>query len=113
MSQNSLINVKNVSRIYGKGEARVAALDGVSFRIGAGEFVAIVGASGSGKSTLMNLLGALDRPTEGEIEIAGQKLAKRSQRQLASFRNKVVGFVFQQFQLMPRKSALKNVMMPQ
>jgi len=112
MSQNSLINVKNVSRIYGKGEARVAALDGVSFRIGAGEFVAIVGASGSGKSTLMNLLGALDRPTEGEIEIAGQKLAKRSQRQLASFRNKVVGFVFQQFQLMPRKSALKNVMMP-
>ncbi len=107
-----LISVRNATRIYGKGEARVAALDGVSFDIYPGEFVAIIGASGSGKSTLMNLLGALDKPTDGEITISGQALSKRSQRQLADFRNKIVGFVFQQFQLMPRKSALKNVMMP-
>lgn len=107
-----LISVHNASRIYGKGEARVAALDGVSFDIYSGEFVAIIGASGSGKSTLMNLLGALDKPTHGEITISGQALSKRSQKQLADFRNKVVGFVFQQFQLMPRKTAIKNVMLP-
>jgi len=112
MTAGPLINIDNVTRIYGKGEARVAALDGVSFDIRAGEFVAIVGASGSGKSTLMNLLGALDKPTEGKITISGQELSKRSQRQLAVFRNKMVGFVFQQFQLMPRKTALKNVMLP-
>jgi len=112
LAQSPLISVKNASRIYGKGVARVAALDGVSFDIYPGEFVAIIGASGSGKSTLMNLLGALDKPTEGEITISGQALSRRSQRQLADFRSQVVGFVFQQFQLMPRKTALKNVMMP-
>lgn len=112
MSDMPLIRVADVSRIYGKGEARVAALDGVSFDIYAGEFVAIIGASGSGKSTLMNLLGALDKPTNGQITISGRELSHYSQRQLADFRNKVVGFVFQQFQLMPRKTALKNVMMP-
>lgn len=107
-----LIRIDNVSRIYGKGEARVAALDGVSFDIDAGEFVAIIGASGSGKSTLMNLLGALDKPTTGQITMNGLELSKRSKKQLADFRNKMVGFVFQQFQLMPRKSAVKNVMLP-
>lgn len=112
MESSPLISVENVSRIYGKGEARVAALDGVSFDIMRGEFVAIIGSSGSGKSTLMNLLGALDRPSSGQITIGGKELAKRSKRQQADFRNKIVGFVFQQFQLMPRKSALKNVMMP-
>lgn len=112
MARSPLISVVNASRIYGKGAARVAALDGVSFDIYPGEFVAIIGASGSGKSTLMNLLGALDKPTEGEITISGRALSRRSQRQLADFRNQVVGFVFQQFQLMPRKTALKNVMMP-
>lgn len=112
MASAPLISVIDVTRIYGKGEARVAALDGVSFDIHSGEFVAIVGASGSGKSTLMNLLGALDRPTSGQITIGGQALAKRSKRQQADFRNKMVGFVFQQFQLMPRKSAVKNVMLP-
>lgn len=102
----------NVSRIYGKGEAQIAALDGVSFDIFRGEFVAIIGASGSGKSTLMNLLGALDQPTDGEITISGQALSRRSQKQLADFRNQIIGFVFQQFQLMPRKTALNNVMLP-
>lgn len=101
-----------MSRIYGKGEARIAALDGVSFDIYPGEFVAIVGSSGSGKSTLMNLLGALDRASSGLIKIGGQDLSKGSNRLKAEFRNKVVGFVFQQFQLMPRKTAVKNVMLP-
>jgi len=112
MGNGPLISVSNVSRVYGKGAARVAALDGVSFDIQAGEFVAIIGASGSGKSTLMNLLGALDRPTDGHITISGHELSRRSQKQLADFRNKMVGFVFQQFQLMPRRTAIKNVMMP-
>lgn len=107
-----LIKIENAWRIYGKGAARVAALDGVSFSIDRGEFVAIVGASGSGKSTLMNLLGALDRPTTGEITIGGWHLTGNSRGKFAEFRNKVVGFVFQQFQLMPRRSALKNVMLP-
>ncbi len=107
-----MIRVEQATRIYGKGEARVAALDSVSFSIAPGEFVAIIGASGSGKSTLMNLLGALDRPTSGFITISDQDLSKQSQRQLASLRNKKIGFVFQQFQLLPRKSALKNVMLP-
>lgn len=112
MSDATLISVDQVSRIYGKGEARVTALDTVSFDIQAGDFLAIVGASGSGKSTLMNLLGALDRPTSGKIIVAGQDLSRRTQKQLADFRNKMVGFVFQQFQLLPRKSALQNVMLP-
>lgn len=112
MAKEPIIIVDNASRIYGKGAARVAALDGVSFTIDHGEFVAIIGASGSGKSTLMNLLGALDRPTSGHVEIAGWNLTGPARRKFAEFRNKVVGFVFQQFQLMPRRSALKNVMLP-
>lgn len=112
MAQDPLIRAENLSRIYGKGASRVAALDGVDFSIAAGEFVAIIGASGSGKSTLMNLLGALDKPTSGKIIISGTDLAARSQKQLADFRNKIIGFVFQQFQLMPRKSALHNVILP-
>lgn len=107
-----MILVDNATRIYGKGEARVAALDGVSFSVAKGEFLAIIGASGSGKSTLMNLLGALDRPTSGSVSITDRNLAGFSKRQLADFRNKKIGFVFQQFQLLPRKTALQNVMLP-
>ena len=98
LAPEPLIIADNVSRIYGKGEAKVVALGGVSFDIHRGEFVAIVGASGSGKSTLMNLLGALDKPTDGQITVSGVKLGQSSARKLSDFRNKTIGFVFQKFE---------------
>jgi putative ABC transport system ATP-binding protein len=94
------------------GSEEVRALDGVSFDIRQGELVAIMGPSGSGKSTLMNLIGALDQPTTGELEVAGKRLGALSPDELADLRAHAVGFVFQQFQLLPRLSALDNVAMP-
>ncbi len=101
-----------VSRIYRMGDQEVAALRGVSFTIEPGEFVAIMGPSGSGKSTLMNLLGALDTPTTGRLAIAGQDLNSLGQDGLADLRNATIGFVFQQFNLLPRTTALDNVKLP-
>ena len=107
-----LIAARVVRKTYKVGEQCVRALDGVSFDIHEGEYVAIMGPSGSGKSTLMNLIGALDVPTEGELRIDGRDLAHLPSDALASFRNRTIGFVFQQFHLLPRTTALRQVMLP-
>ncbi len=107
-----LIETRNLVKTYGRGSSVIRALDDVSLTIDRGEFVAVIGASGSGKSTLMNMLGGLDKPDGGDIAIAGRSLANMSNRALAYFRNETIGFVFQQFQLLPKKSALTNVQLP-
>jgi len=107
-----VIELSNVTKVYPMGTAQVRALDGVSLRVEAGEFVAIVGASGSGKSTLMHLLGCLDRPTGGSYRLLGQTVSALDDRQLAAVRNRSVGFVFQTFNLIPRMTAWENVAVP-
>jgi putative ABC transport system ATP-binding protein len=107
-----LIVVRSVHKTYKLGEQAVHALDDVSFKIDAGEFVAIMGPSGSGKSTMMHLIGALDVPTSGELRIAGQDVGGLSSDALAALRNSTIGFVFQQFNLLPRTTALRQVMLP-
>ncbi|MCK5745845.1 MAG: ABC transporter ATP-binding protein, partial [Oricola sp.] len=107
-----LIEIKNVSRIYGKGEAEVRALDGVDITIEAGEFVAIVGQSGSGKSTLMNILGCLDRPTGGTYRVRGKDVSTLTPDELAALRRNTFGFVFQRYNLLTTASAAENVEMP-
>jgi len=106
------IECRNLSRTYARGASSVRALKDVSFRIMAGEFVAIMGPSGSGKSTLVNLLGALDTPTAGELLIDGEAVSGMSDDRMAELRNRKIGFVFQQFNLLPRMSALENVILP-
>jgi putative ABC transport system ATP-binding protein len=109
-----IISVSDVTRSYRLGERAdgVQALRGLSFDVAPGEFVAIVGPSGSGKSTLLNLLGALDRPTTGAVRIDGRDVASLSDTQLARLRNSQIGFVFQQFHLLARTSAIDNVALP-
>ncbi len=101
-----------LKKSYGKGEAAVHALCGVTIEIASGQRVALLGKSGSGKSTLLNLLGGLDHPTEGDLEVAGQKLEKLSRRELAAFRLASVGMIFQSFNLIPSRTALDNVELP-
>ncbi len=108
----NLIEVKQLTKTYTLGGQTVHALAGVSLCIAEGEFVAIMGASGSGKSTLMNILGCLDVPTSGHCALAGEAVEGMSPDQLASVRNRRIGFVFQQFNLLPRTSALENVELP-
>ncbi|GBC76084.1 putative ABC transporter ATP-binding protein YknY [bacterium HR07] len=108
----AIVSVQNVTKIYPMGKVHVVALDGVSFSINAGEFVAIMGPSGSGKSTLMNLIGCLDKPSSGTIAIDNIDIARLSDRQLARLRGSQIGFVFQTFNLIPRIDALANVMLP-
>jgi len=109
---NTIIQTHNLRKIYGMGDIQVKALDGVDIRIGEGEFVAVMGPSGSGKSTLMNILGCLDRPTDGKYFLAGEDVSSLNKVQLAAIRNRRIGFIFQSFNLLPRTSALRNVMLP-
>ena len=108
----ALIEARALSKTYAMGDQTVHALRDVSLVIEEGEFVAIMGASGSGKSTLMNMLGCLDRPSSGSLRLAGEEVDTMSGDQLASIRNRRIGFVFQQFNLLPRTSALENVELP-
>lgn len=107
-----MIQVKSVSKIYKLGDLETTALNKVSFEIKKGEFVAIMGPSGSGKSTLMHILGALDLPTSGEYILDGENVGTLKDDELAEIRNKKIGFIFQAFNLLPRTSALKNVILP-
>jgi putative ABC transport system ATP-binding protein len=108
----SLIEAKDISKIYQLGDIEVKALDRVSVAIEAGEFIAVMGPSGSGKSTLMNIIGCLDIPTEGEYLLEGVDVGKLTRDRLAQIRNEKLGFVFQGFNLLPRTSALENVELP-
>ena len=107
-----VIKMKNVSRTYQMGEEEVHALRGISFEVQQGEFLSIMGPSGSGKSTCMNMIGCLDRPSGGIVEIGGKETAKMTEKELAVLRNKIIGFVFQQYHLLPGMSVLENVMLP-
>lgn len=107
-----MIRIENVIKTYDMGENSVKALQGVSFTINQGEFVSIMGPSGSGKSTCMNIIGCLDRPSSGLVEINGKETAKMSEKELAELRNKTIGFVFQQYHLLPSMTVLENVMLP-
>lgn len=107
-----LIEVRNLTKVYGSGEVAVHALDGVNLSIPRGEFAAIMGPSGSGKSTLMNILGCLDRPTAGEYILDGRDVSQLGKNELADVRNQKLGFIFQSFNLLPRLTALDNVMLP-
>lgn len=108
----SVIKLKEISRVYGFGDASTVALEDVSLEIAKGEFVAIMGPSGSGKSTLMNLIGMLDRPTHGDYLLDGRKISRMSQKGLAKLRREKVGFIFQSFNLLPRLTAIDNVALP-
>ena len=107
-----LIEIRDLYKVYALGEEPVNALDGVSLTVDEGEFVAIMGASGSGKSTLLNILGCLDTPTRGSYLLDGIEVARRSAAELAHIRNRKLGFVFQNFNLLPRTSAIENVELP-
>jgi putative ABC transport system ATP-binding protein len=107
-----VIETTGLTKVYGKGDVAVHALRGVNIAVGRGEFVAIMGPSGSGKSTLMNILGCLDRPTEGSYLLEGEDVSGLNKEQLAGIRNRRIGFVFQSYNLLPRLTAVKNVLMP-
>ena len=111
MSQ-PLIELKDIYKIYYLGGEEVRANDGINLTICRGEFVVIVGKSGSGKSTLMNIIGALDVPTEGEYYLGGEDVSVMSDRQLARIRNRMIGFIFQQYNLLPKLNLLENVELP-
>src|SRR5438105_10073929 len=108
----ALIELRNLHKVYDLGEVKVEALKGVSLDIGEGEFVALIGPSGSGKSTLMNTVGCLDRPTSGSFRLAGEEVAGLGVEQLALVRSRRIGFIFQNFNLLARTTALENVDVP-
>lgn len=108
----SMIEIRNLSKVYSTGSIEVNALDDISFKIDGGEFVAIIGPSGSGKSTLMNMIGCLDVPTAGEYVLDGINISTLNDNQLADIRNTKIGFIFQGFNLLPKLNALQNVELP-
>jgi putative ABC transport system ATP-binding protein len=112
MADEAIIETIELTKIYGKGDIQVRALDSVSLTIRQGEFVAVMGPSGSGKSTLMNILGCLDRPTSGQYYLAGEDVSGLSKTQLAIIRSKHIGFVFQSYNLLAQTTALENVTLP-
>ena len=107
-----IMQITALSKVYGKGDIRVHALRSIDLAIEPGEFVAVMGPSGSGKTTLMNILGCLDRPSAGSYQLLGHEVAELSTSELAEVRNRVLGFVFQNYSLLPRTSALDNVQLP-
>lgn len=109
---SEVIKMTEVSRVYKMGGNEVHALRGISFSVQQGEFLSIMGPSGSGKSTCMNMIGCLDRPSGGIVEIGGKETARMTENELAVLRNKTIGFVFQQYHLLPGLSVLENVMLP-
>ena len=108
----NILETKDLRKIYGAGESEVRALDGVSISIGEGEFIAIVGSSGSGKSTLLNMIGGLDRPTSGQVLIGGRDILKMKDDQLTVFRRRNIGFVFQNYNLLPVLNVYENIVYP-
>jgi putative ABC transport system ATP-binding protein len=110
--EETLIELKNIYKIYEMGDEEVRANDGISLTINRGEFVAIVGKSGSGKSTLMNIIGALDVPSSGEYLLGGKDVGSMTDNQLADIRNRMIGFIFQQYNLLPKLNLLENVELP-
>ena len=111
-SRRLLLKLTDVTKVYHVGGEVIRALDGVSLEVRENEYVAIMGSSGSGKSTMMNILGCLDRPTSGSYELEGQRVDRMGAARLAAVRNKLIGFVFQSFELLPRLTSLKNVELP-
>lgn len=112
MAGKTVIRVKDLYKVYRVGDSMVKALNGVDFTIQKGEFCSIVGTSGSGKSTLLNMLAGLEKPTKGQIVIAGEHIEKKSENQLVKFRREHIGFIFQSFNLLPALSAVENVALP-
>lgn len=110
--ENLLIEIEELTKVYGEAEAEIFALAGVNLQVRSGEFVAIMGHSGSGKSTLLNILGCLDRPTSGSYLLEGRDVSQLGKNELAEIRNQKLGFIFQSFNLLPRLTALSNVMLP-
>lgn len=108
----AVLEVRELTKIYGSGDTRVVALDHVSFQVNKGEFVAIIGASGSGKSTLMNLIGGIDKPTEGSVRIDNKEIFSLNESELAIFRRRNIGMIYQFYNLIPTLTAEENVMLP-
>lgn len=108
----NILEVQNLCKTYGKGEAQVRALDNVSFSVGKGEFIAIVGESGSGKSTLLNVVGALDNPTSGKVMTCGKDIFSMPEKKLTVFRRQNIGFIFQSFNLIPELNVEQNITFP-
>ena len=112
MSANIILQTKKLKKYYGKGETQVHALDGVNLEIEAGKFVAIIGTSGSGKSTLLNMLGGLDTPTSGTVTIGNTELSGLKEEQLTMFRRRRIGFIFQNYNLIPTLNVWENIIFP-
>nr|WP_318707185.1 ABC transporter ATP-binding protein [uncultured Treponema sp.] len=108
----TVVELENVKKIYSMGDAEVHALKGISFKVEQGEFISIMGPSGSGKSTCMNMIGCLDTPTSGIVKIDGKETSRMTETELAVLRNKTIGFVFQQYHLIPSMTVIENVMLP-